>query len=88
MHSGEAEDVVEEVEKVASVVEKVATVAEKVSEDVAEMLPEDGNLKKAALMVERASEQAAHDAQLTKQFIHKVLYSLYYHSLEEMLIWI
>ncbi|XP_061355526.1 uncharacterized protein LOC133300054 [Gastrolobium bilobum] len=69
---GEAEVVVEEVEKVAEVVQKVATVAEKVSEDVAEMLPQDGNLQKAALMVEHASKQVAHDAQLAEEFIHKV----------------
>ncbi|KAK7319455.1 hypothetical protein RJT34_04176 [Clitoria ternatea] len=69
---GEAEIVVEEVEKVAKVVEKVATVAEKVSEDVAEMLPEDGKLRKAAIVVEHASKQVAHDAQLAEEFIHKV----------------
>ncbi|XP_004504826.1 uncharacterized protein [Cicer arietinum] len=68
----EAVVVVEEVEKVAEVVEKVAEVAEKVSEDVAEMLPEDGKLKKVALVVENASEQAAHGAKLTEDFIHKV----------------
>ncbi|NP_001236514.1 uncharacterized protein LOC100500336 [Glycine max] len=68
----EAEFVVEEAEAVAKVVEKVATVAEKVSEDVAEMLPENGKLRKAALVVERASKEAAHDAQLTEEFIHKV----------------
>lgn len=74
LHSEEAVVVVEEVEKVAEVVEKVAEVAEKVSEDVAEMLPEDGKLKKVALVVENASEQAAHGAKLTEDFIHKVQY--------------
>ncbi|RDX77912.1 hypothetical protein CR513_41878 [Mucuna pruriens] len=69
---GEAELVVEEVEVVAKVVEKVAMVAEKVTEDVAEMLPEDGKLRKAALVVQHASKQAAHDAQLTEEFVHKV----------------
>ncbi|MED6106572.1 hypothetical protein PIB30_005556 [Stylosanthes scabra] len=69
---GEAEIVAEEFEVVASVVEKVATVAEKVSEDVAEMLPEDANLKKVAMLVEHASEQLARDAQLAQQFMHKV----------------
>lgn len=69
--SGEAEVVVE-------VVEKVATVAEKVSEDVAEMLPEDCKLKKAALVIENASKQAAHDAQLAQEFIHKVHYVIYF----------
>ncbi|RDX69562.1 hypothetical protein CR513_51318, partial [Mucuna pruriens] len=54
---GEAELVVEEVEVVAKVVEKVAMVAEKVTEDVAEMLPDDGKLRKAALVVQHASKQ-------------------------------
>ncbi|KAG2705024.1 hypothetical protein I3760_05G033500 [Carya illinoinensis] len=69
---GEAEMVVEEVEIVAEVVEKVATVAENVSAEFAEKLPEDGKLKEAALFVERVSKEAAHDAQLTTDFIHKV----------------
>ncbi|KAH1050024.1 hypothetical protein GLYMA_08G070200v4 [Glycine max] len=72
VHSVEAEFVVEEAEAVAKMVEKVAMVTEKVSEDVAEMLPEDGKLRKAALVVERASKEAAHDAQLTEEFLHKV----------------
>lgn len=84
MHSAEAEFVVEEAEAVAKVVEKVATVAEKVSEDVAEMLPENGKLRKAALVVERASKEAAHDAQLTEEFLHKVL--IYYYYLPPLLI--
>jgi len=71
--SGEAEIVIEGVEKVAEVVEKVATVAEKVSEDLAETLPEDAKLKKVAAVVESASKQAAHGAQITEEFIHKVL---------------
>ncbi|XP_027338095.1 uncharacterized protein LOC113852035 [Abrus precatorius] len=70
--NSEAELVVEEVEKVANAIEKVAMIAEKVSEEVAEKLPEDGKLKKAALVVERLSKQAAHDAELTIEFIHKV----------------
>lgn len=72
MNSGKVVFVIEEVEKVAGVVEKVAIVAEKVSEEVAEKLPEDGKLKKAVLVVESVSKHAAHDAQLTKEFIHKV----------------
>lgn len=72
MNSGGAEFVAEEVEKVAQVVEKVAMVAEKVSEEVAEKLPGDGKLKKAALVVECVSKHAAHDAHVTKEFIHKV----------------
>ncbi|XP_041011793.1 uncharacterized protein LOC121255499 [Juglans microcarpa x Juglans regia] len=68
---GDAEMVVEEVEIVAQVVEKVASVAEKVSAEFAEKLPENGKLKEAALLVERVSKEAAHDAQLTTDFIHK-----------------
>ncbi|KAF7842998.1 uncharacterized protein G2W53_005296 [Senna tora] len=69
---GEAEEMVEEVEKVAEVVEKVANVVEKVAEDVAENVGEDSNFRKAALVVESVSKQAAHDAHLTQQFIYKV----------------
>ncbi|KAF5444200.1 hypothetical protein F2P56_036694 [Juglans regia] len=69
---GETEMVVEEVESVAEIVEKVATVAEKISAEVADKLPENGKLKEAALFVERVSKEAAHDAHLTKDFIHKV----------------
>ncbi|CAK8578000.1 unnamed protein product [Lathyrus sativus] len=68
----EAEIVIEEVEKVAEVIEKVAQEAEKVSEDIAEKLPEESKLKKAALSVENVSQQIAHDAQLTEDFIHKI----------------
>ncbi|KAK4784023.1 hypothetical protein SAY86_018391 [Trapa natans] len=70
---GEAEIVVEEVEKVAEMVEKVATVAEKVSEEAAESIQdENSKLKEAAMWVEKASKEAAHDAQLTQDLIHKV----------------
>ena len=62
-----------EVEIVAEVVEKVGTVAEKVSAKAADMLPENGNLKKADLLVERISKEVVHDAQLTEDFVHKVL---------------
>ncbi|XP_058760716.1 uncharacterized protein LOC131634054 isoform X1 [Vicia villosa] len=68
----EAEFVIEEAEKVAEVIEKVAEEAEKVSENIAEKLPEDAKLKKAALVVENVSKQVAHDAQITEQFIHKI----------------
>lgn len=71
------EMVVEEVENVAEVVEKVATVAEKVSSDVADKLPDNGKLKESALFVERVSKIAAQDAQITKDFIHKVIYILH-----------
>ncbi|XVE49511.1 hypothetical protein DITRI_Ditri01bG0088300 [Diplodiscus trichospermus] len=69
---GEAEMVVEEVENVAEVVEKVATAAENVSAQLAEKLPDDGKLKKAALVVEHVSEITAQDAHATTQFIHQV----------------
>lgn len=64
--------VVEEAESVAKVVEKVATVADKISAEVADKLPENGKLKEAALLVERVSEEAFRDAQLTEDFLHKV----------------
>ncbi|XP_062030264.1 uncharacterized protein LOC133746118 isoform X2 [Rosa rugosa] len=70
---GEAEVVMEEVDNVAKVVERVATVAEKVSADVADKLPTNHTrLKEIALLIERVSELAAQDAQLTQDFIHKV----------------
>ncbi|KAJ6734438.1 hypothetical protein OIU79_001659 [Salix purpurea] len=69
---GEAEIIVEEVGQVAEVVEKVAAVAEKVSEEVAEVLPENGKLKETALLIEQVSKAAAHDAKLTQDIIHKV----------------
>ncbi|XWS39763.1 hypothetical protein CRYUN_Cryun18bG0082400 [Craigia yunnanensis] len=69
---GEAEMVVEQVESVAEVVEKVATEAEKVSAPVAEKLPDDSKLKKAALVVEHVSEKTAQDAHATTEFIHLV----------------
>ncbi|PON34125.1 hypothetical protein PanWU01x14_346920 [Parasponia andersonii] len=69
---GKAEIVVEDVENIAEVVEKVAIVAEKVSSEVADKLPDNGRLKETALFVERVSKKAVQDAQLTKDFIHKV----------------
>ncbi|XP_022726355.1 uncharacterized protein LOC111282509 isoform X2 [Durio zibethinus] len=68
---GEAEMVVEQVENVAEVVEKVADAAEKASAQVAEKLPDDSKLKKAALAVEHVSEITAQDAHATTQFIHQ-----------------
>jgi hypothetical protein len=70
---GEAEIVIEEVEIVAEVVERVADVVEKVSAKASDKLPENGKLQKAALLVERVSKEAVHDAELTKDFIHKVM---------------
>ena len=69
---GEAEVVMEEVENVAQIIERVATVAEKVSAQVADILPDHTKLKQTALLVERVSEIAAQDAQLTQDIIHKV----------------
>ncbi|KAI8554830.1 hypothetical protein RHMOL_Rhmol05G0127100 [Rhododendron molle] len=66
------EEVVEEVEIAAEVVEKVATTAEKVSAVVADKLPDNGQLKAAALVVEHISSVAATDAELAEDFIQKV----------------
>lgn len=69
---GEVEMIVEEVANVAEVVEKVAIVTEKVSSDVADNIQQNSKLKETALFVERLSKKAAQDAELTKDFIHKV----------------
>ena len=62
-----------EVEQAAEVVEKVATVVEKVSEEVADKIPGDHNkIKEAVLVVEHFSQEAAKDAQIAEQIIHKV----------------
>ena len=76
--------VVEQVESVVEVVEKVATAAEKVFAQVAEKLPDDSKLKKAALVVEHVSEKTAQDAYATTEFIRQVMpcqfSSLFLHS--------
>uniref|UniRef100_A0A803LG08 Uncharacterized protein n=2 Tax=Chenopodium quinoa TaxID=63459 RepID=A0A803LG08_CHEQI len=69
---GEAEVVLKEVEQVAEVVEKVATVTERLSEEVANELPDGNKFKEAALVVEHVSEEAAKDAHLAEEIIHKV----------------
>ncbi|KAF9663401.1 hypothetical protein SADUNF_Sadunf17G0046000 [Salix dunnii] len=69
---GEVEIILDEVGHVAEVVEKVAAVADKVSEEVAEVLPENGKLKETALLIDKVSKATAHDAKLTQDFIHKV----------------
>ncbi|GAB2267991.1 hypothetical protein Dimus_002968 [Dionaea muscipula] len=69
---GKTELVMQEVEKVVMVAEKVATVAEKVSADIAEQLPDDTKFKAAALVAEHVSEEAANDARILEQIIHKV----------------
>uniref|UniRef100_A0A5B7BKA0 Uncharacterized protein n=1 Tax=Davidia involucrata TaxID=16924 RepID=A0A5B7BKA0_DAVIN len=72
MLEGEVEEIVEEVETAAEVVEKVATMTEKVSAEMADNLPDNGKLKEAALFIEHISSVTEKDAQLTKDFIHKV----------------
>lgn len=74
--SGEVEMVADAVENAAEIVEKVATVTEKVSSRVADRLPEDAKLKNAALLVEHAAKEAAEEAHLAKDIIHKVYYIL------------
>ncbi|XP_008804792.2 uncharacterized protein LOC103717974 isoform X2 [Phoenix dactylifera] len=69
---GEVEMVADVVENAAEIVEKVATVTEKVSSEVADRLPYDGKLKNAALQVEHAAKEAAEEAHLAKDIIHKV----------------
>ncbi|XP_010266756.1 PREDICTED: uncharacterized protein LOC104604186 [Nelumbo nucifera] len=67
----EVEMVAERVENVARAVEKVASVAEKVSAEVADIIPHDGKLKEAALLVERVSKETAKDAQLAQDIVHQ-----------------
>ncbi|CAL9073343.1 unnamed protein product [Musa textilis] len=69
---GEVEMVADAVEEVFEVVEKVATVVEKVSSEVAERLPEEGKLKDAVLSIEHVSREAAQDAHLANDIIHKL----------------
>ncbi|KAG1334599.1 hypothetical protein COCNU_03G007180 [Cocos nucifera] len=69
---GEVEMAADIVENAAEMVEKVATVTEKVSSQVADRLPEDGKLKNAALLVENVAKEAAEEAHLAKDIIHKV----------------
>ncbi|OMO71694.1 hypothetical protein CCACVL1_18102 [Corchorus capsularis] len=71
--------IVEEVETVPEIVEKVATVAKKVSAQVAENLPDDSKLKKAAMVVEHVSEISTQDAHATTEFIHwKIIFKGYF----------
>ncbi|OVA09278.1 hypothetical protein BVC80_8359g6 [Macleaya cordata] len=68
----EVEMVAEVVENVAETVERVAVVTEKLSSEVADKIPGDGKLKKAALLIERASTEATKDARIAEDIIHKV----------------
>ncbi|KAL4196440.1 hypothetical protein AMTRI_Chr04g183170 [Amborella trichopoda] len=69
---GEVEEVIEKVETVAKVVEKVAIVVEEVSSYIADKLPEGGNLKEAAILVENVSKEVVNNAQVAKDLIHKL----------------
>ncbi|XP_050210059.1 uncharacterized protein LOC126660538 [Mercurialis annua] len=72
MIEGQTEMMIQEVETVVNVIEKAATMAEHISSEIAQKLPENGKLKKAALLVEHVSKVAAHDAHLTEDIMHKV----------------
>ncbi|KAH9608948.1 hypothetical protein KSS87_008824 [Heliosperma pusillum] len=69
---GEAEVVIKEVEQAAVVVERVATVMEKVSEEVADNLPDGNKFKETALIVEHVSKEAAKDAHIAEEILHKL----------------
>ncbi|XP_074310375.1 uncharacterized protein LOC141646362 isoform X2 [Silene latifolia] len=69
---GEAEVVIKEVEQAAVMVEKAATVMEKVSEEVADNLPNGNKFKETALIVEHVSKEAAKDAHIAEEILHKV----------------
>lgn len=65
-------------EAVLGAVEKVAEVTEKISLEVAEMLPENSELKKIALEVEHVAEVVIKDAELAENLIEKVIYLYIY----------
>ncbi|XP_039035342.1 uncharacterized protein LOC120171758 [Hibiscus syriacus] len=60
------------VEVTEDAAEKLATAAENISSEVAEKLPDESKLKRAAMVVEHVSEITAQDAHATTQFIHQV----------------
>nr|CAD1826311.1 unnamed protein product [Ananas comosus var. bracteatus] len=66
----------EKVEKTAEtaieVIEKVSEVTEKVASDVANALPGDGNIKEAALKIEKIAEEVDKDAEKAEAILHKV----------------
>lgn len=67
----------DKVEKTAEtaieVIEKVSEVTEKVASDVANALPGDGNIKEAALKIEKIAEEVDKDAGKAEAILHKVL---------------
>ncbi|KAF8404662.1 hypothetical protein HHK36_009550 [Tetracentron sinense] len=64
--------VVDRVESVVDVVEMVAEKVEKIADEVADKLPEGGKLKDTVSFVEIIAKEAAKDANLAEEFIHKV----------------
>ncbi|KAE8794778.1 hypothetical protein D1007_30311 [Hordeum vulgare] len=67
----EVEMVKDAAETAAEVVEEVAMAAEKVSSEVVGHLPEEGRLRRAAVMVEHASKEVAEEAHRARDIIHK-----------------
>ncbi|KAG0469384.1 hypothetical protein HPP92_018712 [Vanilla planifolia] len=68
----EVEMVTDAVEAAAEVVEKVAVATERVSSDIAEKMPKDGGFKDALLLVGKVAKEAAEEAHLAQDIIHKV----------------
>uniref|UniRef100_J3N274 Pterin-binding domain-containing protein n=1 Tax=Oryza brachyantha TaxID=4533 RepID=J3N274_ORYBR len=68
----EMEMVKDAAEMAAEVAEEVAVAAERASAEVAEQLPENGRLRRAAVLVEQASKEVAEEAHLAQDIIHKV----------------
>ncbi|OAY65017.1 hypothetical protein ACMD2_12777 [Ananas comosus] len=67
------EDKVEKTAETAiEVIEKVSEVTEKVASDVANALPGDGNIKEAALKIEKIAEEVDKDAGKAEAILHKV----------------
>ncbi|KAK9134220.1 hypothetical protein Syun_013550 [Stephania yunnanensis] len=68
----EVDKVIGTIDVVTEVVEKVAEGVEKAAGEVAQRLPEGGQLQEAVLVVEKIAKKVHEDAHATDEFIHKV----------------
>ncbi|XP_008804793.1 uncharacterized protein LOC103717975 [Phoenix dactylifera] len=66
------DDVVTKVDNAVEIIENVAEVTEKIASHVAEELPEDGMMRKAAEGLENASEEVLKKVEVIDQFVDKV----------------
>ncbi|XP_048227122.1 uncharacterized protein LOC8281708 [Ricinus communis] len=66
------ESVVEAAGQLTDTVEKVAQGVERVAEEVSDLLPEGGKLRKAVTVVENVSKETVKDAHLAGEVLEKV----------------